>query len=184
MGVMDRPSAWEQPLLETERLVLEPVVEGHAEELCELFRDPDLHRYVPYEEMSLGQHRARCAFWAERWSPDGSELWLNWVGRESETRRVITHFQVTVKGDVTSIAYLVAADFQKKGFAREGMRVVIDYLRDCLAVREVKAWIDARNLASQRLAKSLGMVQVDFIKNADFFKGETSDEFVFSKTFD
>ena len=174
--------SFEQPTLETERLVLEPVVEAHAEELCELFRDPELHRYVPYEEMSLAQHRARCRVWAERWSPDGGELWLNWLGRERETRRAIAHFQATVGRDETSVAYLVAAEFQRKGFAREGMRAVLDYLRDCLAVRDVKAYIDTRNAASQRLAKALGMVQIDLIKDADFFKGATSDELVFALT--
>jgi hypothetical protein len=37
--------------------------------------------------------------------------------------------------------------------------------------------------AKANLAKKLGMVQVEFIKDADFFKGATSDEFVFSKVF-
>jgi ribosomal-protein-alanine N-acetyltransferase len=170
---------FEQPTLETGRLVLEPVVEAHAEELCELFRDPDLHRYVPYEEMKLDQHRARCRVWATRTSPDGSELWLNWAGRERESRTVIAHFQASVTSEEASVAYLVVAAFQRRGFAREGLRAVFDYLRDVLAVPEIKAWIDTRNEPSQRLAKSLGMVQVDFVKDADFFKGETSDEYVF-----
>jgi len=170
---------FEQPMLETERLTLEPVVEAHAEELFELFRDPELHRYVPYEEMSLAQHRSRCRVWAARRSPDGSELWLNWAARRRKNGEVIAHFQATVGRDETSVAYLVAAELQRKGFAREGMRVVLDYLRDVLAVREVKAYIDTRNEASQRLAKALGMVQIDFIKDADYFKGETSDEYVF-----
>ena len=134
--------------------------------------------------MSLAQHRSRCRVWAERWSPDGSELWLNWVARHRENGEAIAHFQATVGRDETSVAYLVATEFQRKGFAREGMRVVLDYLRDVLAVREVKAYIDTRNVASQRLAKALGMVQVGFIKDADFFKGETSDEFVFGAKLD
>lgn len=171
---------FEQPTLHTARLVLEPVVEEHAEELCELYGDPELHRYVPYELMTLGQHRARCRVWATRTSPDGRELWLNWAGRERKSGAVIAHFQATVAVEETSVAYVVAAAFQRKGLAREGMRAVFAYLRDVLAVPEIKAYIDTRNEASQRLAKSLGMVQEDFVKDADFFKGETSDEFVFA----
>ena len=46
----------------------------------------------------------------------------------------------------------------------------------------MKAWSDTRNEASHALAKKLGMSQIDCIKNAAFFKGKSSDEFVFSKT--
>ena len=63
------------------------------------------------------------------------------------------------------------------------MEAILAYLRDRLGAKEVKAWTDTRNEASHRLAKKLGMIQVELIKNADFFKGTNSDEFVFSKVF-
>jgi len=39
--------------LETKRLTLEPILESHAEEMWELFRDPELHHFVPFEPLSL-----------------------------------------------------------------------------------------------------------------------------------
>jgi RimJ/RimL family protein N-acetyltransferase len=78
----------------------------------------------------------------------------------------------------------VARAYQRNGIATEGLETIFKYLRESLSVREIKAWSDTRNEASHRLVRKLGMVQVDFIKDADSFKGGASDEFVFSKVFE
>jgi RimJ/RimL family protein N-acetyltransferase len=111
-------------------------------------------------------------------------LWLNWVGRHKETRALVAHFQAGVKADrIASVGYLVARQYQNQGLATEGLNAVFNYLHGFLGVKEVKAWSDTRNKASHKLAEKLGMVRIDTVKDADFFKGETSDEFVFSKVF-
>lgn len=71
--------------MDTPRLHLEPVTEAHAEELWHLFKDADLHDFVPFEVTTLDQQHVRCARWAIGRSPDGSEIWLNWVGRDRAT---------------------------------------------------------------------------------------------------
>jgi len=135
----------DQLRLETSRLFLEPVEESHAEELWELFRDPELHHFVPFEPQSLEKQRERCSRWAKRCSPDGSEIWLNWAARDKGMRTVIAHFQAGVKQTgVASIGYLVARKHQKQGIAAEGLETVFTYLRDVLHVRELKAWSDRR----------------------------------------
>jgi len=170
--------------LQTQRLTLEPIDESHASALYDLFDDPELHLFVPFEPISIEQQTARCIRWAKRKSPDGKELWLNWAGRDRLTNSVVAHFQAGVaENGVASIGYLVARKFQGQGLAYEGLQAVFQYLQDDLEVREVKAWSDTRNIASHRLAKKLGMSQIQFIKDADFFKGASSDEFVFSKVF-
>lgn len=176
------PTRYEQPALSTLRLALEPITENHARELCELFLDPELHLFVPFEPLPFEKQRERCARWEKRLSPDGDELWLNWAARSKATGDVIAHFQAGVNRDaVASIGYLVARKSQGQGIATEGLENVLAYLRDDLGVHEAKAWIDTRNEPSIRLVKKLGMNQVGFVENADFFKGASSDEFVFSK---
>lgn len=167
----------------TSRLVVEPITEAHAEAMWQLFADPELHRFVPYEPLTLEKQRERCARWEMRRSPDGQELWLNWAGRDKTTNEIMAHFQAGVKADApASVGYLVARAFQRRGFAFEGLDAVFAYLRDALGVHEVKAWTDTRNTASHRLAQKLGMMNVETIKDADFFKGATSDEFVFARS--
>jgi ribosomal-protein-alanine N-acetyltransferase len=173
-----------QPEISTSRMILEPIIESQAYEMWQLFNDSELHHFVPYEPLTQEKQRERCARWSTRCSPDGSERWLNWAGRHKETKEVIAHFQVGIKAtesNVASIGYLVAKSFQRKGFALEGLEAVFTYLRNELGIQEIKAWSDTRNIASHQLAQKLGMVQIDMIKDADAFKGSTSDEFVFSK---
>lgn len=173
-----------QPCLESTNLLLESIDASHAEELCGLFADSDLHHFVPFEPPTLERQRERCERWAKRRSPDGKDLWLNWIARHKSTGQAIGHLQAGLGQDgVASIGYLIARDFQGRGLATEALREVFDYLRRSLGAKEVKAWTDTRNEASHRLAKKLGMAQVELIKNAEFFKGASSDEFVFSKVF-
>ena len=171
-----------QPSIETARLLLEPITEHHAEELCEFFQDRELHTFVPFEAPTLEEQRARCARWEKRRSPDGTETWLNWAARDRATGKLAAHLQVGIQGEgIATIGYVVARSFQRLGLATEAMEAIFVLLRDRFSVREVKAWSDSRNHASHQLAQKLGMVQVEFIKDADFFKGTTSDEFVFSR---
>jgi ribosomal-protein-alanine N-acetyltransferase len=176
---------FKQPTLHTERLTLEPITEAHAKELCDFFSDLELHLFVPFEVPTYEQQRERCARWQKRISPDGTELWLNWAARDKMNGQVKAHIQAGVKNDgVASIGYVVGRKYQTTGIATECLEQVFKYLRDSLKAREVKAWSDTRNEASHRLAKKIGMIQVGIIKDADFFKGSTSDEFVFSKKFE
>ncbi len=175
----------DQPGLNTTRLTLDPITENHAEELWELFRDPELHHFVPFEPQPLEKQRERCAKWAKRRSPDRNEIWLNWIAKDKNASHVVGHFQVGIKQDgVASIGYIVGSVHQNKGYSTEALEAIFRYLRDSLGVQEVKAWSDTRNIASHRLARKLGMLQVEFIKDADFFKGATSDEYVFSRRFE
>lgn len=164
--------------------MLEPVEVSHAEDLWKLFSDRGLHTFVPFEPLSLEKQRERCERWAGRLSPAEDEIWLNWVVRRRDSHAVIGHLQSGIKeaGDAY-VGYLISRDEQNKGFATEALGTVLTYLRDKLDVREVKAWIDTRNEASIRLVRKLGMRQTGLIKDADFFKGSSSDELVFSITF-
>lgn len=178
------PPLFDQPTISTSRLKLEAITEDHTDPLWELFRDPELHRFTPFEPISRDKLRERCSRWSKRRSPDGKELWLNWIARLSSTEEAVGHFQVGINQDgVATIGYLLARRYQNQGLSTETLEAIFSYLTNTLGVREVKAWSDTRNLASHRLAKKLGMLQIELIKDADFFKGASSDEFVFSRKF-
>jgi [ribosomal protein S5]-alanine N-acetyltransferase len=157
---------------------------GHTQELWDLFKDPELHHFVAIDLSSFEKVKERCARWSMRKSPDGTELWLNWAGREKNSQQVIAHFQAGINSDgVATIGYLVARSHHGKGLATEGVEAMFELLRTQFAVKEVRALTDSRNLASHRLAQKVGMAQVGAIKDANSFPGGTSDELVFSRVF-
>ncbi|AGN88066.1 hypothetical protein H650_23950 [Enterobacter sp. R4-368] len=75
------------------------------------------------------------------------------------------------------IAYHVFGRYQKRGVAKQCVRMVIDFLFKHYHLSHVDALIDSRNLASIGLVESLKLKKINELKDADFFKGSTSDEF-------
>ena len=167
-----------EAVLRTRRLDLEPLAERHADELWAPLADPRLYAHLPQDPpQSLAALRERFALLSQRRSPDGDQLWLNWVMRERSDGGSRGRLQATVTADARAwIAYEVFPPFWGRGFAIEGGRRVIEWLIDELGVRELVAEVDSLNAASLKLLQRLGFERASFREAADRFKGRVSDE--------
>lgn len=167
--------------LATKRLILEPVQSAHAVKMCALLSVPDLHRFVPTDPPGLEALTKQYSSWERRLSPQGDELWLNWIARSRESGDLVGHFQAGMgRSGEADIAYTVGKAFQRQGFAKECLTVILNFLFTSAGARTVKALVDTRNVASLNLLQSIGLRQRDLLVKADFFKGESSDEFSYS----
>lgn len=166
-------------VLETRRLLLEPLTVAHAAGLYELLLDRRLYDFVPQDPPATRQAlEDRYRRLSARRSPDGSEAWLNWAVRERATGGYVGTLEATVNGDRTAaIAYAVFVPYQRRGFAAEGCERVLAHLFGDYGVSAVVAEIDTRNAASMALVESLGFGRVSLRENADHFKGASSDEY-------
>ena len=165
--------------LETPRLLLEPILPAHAPMLNESLQDEELYRFIPQDPPpSLEALTDRYDFLSARRSPDGHEAWLNWAVRDKRSGDYVGTLEATVEEDpLAFIAYMVFVPYQRRGFAAEACRRLLEHLVDDYQVRVVAAEIDTRNTASIALVESLGFERVGFQKGADHFKGSTSDEY-------
>jgi [ribosomal protein S5]-alanine N-acetyltransferase len=165
--------------LETPRLLLEPIVPAHAPMLNESLQDEELYRFIPQDPPpSLEALTDRYDFLSARRSPDGREAWLNWAVREKRSGDYVGTLEATVEEDpLAFIAYMVFVSYQRRGFAAEACRRLVEHLVDDYRVGVVAAEIDTRNTASIALVETLGFERVGFQKDADHFKGSTSDEY-------
>lgn len=168
-----------EPLLETARLILEPLVVSHAHALYAALQAPELYRFIPRDPPpSPDSLAARYAILATRHSPDGHELWLNWVLRLRETDVYVGTVEVTVYPNRTAeLAYQVFPPFWHHGFATEACTRVLAHLVADYQVSRVAAEIDTRNAASMHLVERLGFTRVALTPRADYFKGTDSDEY-------
>jgi RimJ/RimL family protein N-acetyltransferase len=168
--------------LPSSRLALEPIREHHGERLFEVLQDPSIYTYVPTEPpASVAALRERYAFLARRQSPDGREAWLNWAIRLESTGVYIGTVQATVREDATALlAYELGAEYRGAGYATEACRAVMRELVREHEVREIRAYVDTRNERSIRLLERLGFGRSGYIREADHFKGSSSDEHVYS----
>lgn len=166
-------------VLETRRLLLEPLTVVHAAVLYEQLLDRRLYAYIPQEPpASERAFEDRYRKLSAQRAPDGSEAWLNWAARARETGGYVGTLEATVYGDRTAaIAYTVFVPYQGRGFAAEGCERVLAHLFGDYGVSRVLAEIDTRNAASVALVEALGFGRVALRKDADHFKGAPSDEY-------
>src|SRR5215213_9348219 len=86
--------------------------------------------------------------------------------------------EATVRENLTAtIAYTVFVPFQRRGLAAEACGRLLEHLFEDYRVGVVAAEIDTRKVASIALVESLGFERVAFHKDADHFKGSSSDEY-------
>jgi [ribosomal protein S5]-alanine N-acetyltransferase len=165
--------------LETARLLLEPLVVGHAAALFEAIQSPNLYTYIPQNPPSSPEAlKTRFEALSGRRSPDGHEDWLNWALHQRTTGVYVGTVQATIRADQTALlAYMIFVPFWRQGYARESCARVLAHLFEDYHVSRVAAEIDTRNTASIRLVEALGFTRVATTPGADFFKGATSDEY-------
>jgi RimJ/RimL family protein N-acetyltransferase len=160
-------------VIRTSRLSLEPVTEQHADGMFRVLDDPSLYRYMPSEiPNSLVSLRERYRMLSSGLSPDGSQLWLNWIVSRIENRIPIGYVQATVPVSLghALMGWTIGRTAQGHGYARESVRTVCGHLMRN-GVAEVRATIDARNARSISVAESVGFVREATLTSEDVLDG-------------
>jgi len=152
----------------TERLELIALTTDDAIDLFPVLDDPALGRWTgEAPPTDAGALRTIYEMWASRRSPDGSELWLNWVVRHRDDGRAVGHLQVTVGEAHTAIAWVIGTPFQRRGFATEAARALIAWLRTDLGASSITASIHPGNAASQAVALRIGLHPTDRLDDGE-----------------
>jgi RimJ/RimL family protein N-acetyltransferase len=163
--VIDLNAGWR-----TERLDFEPLVPAHAAELAPALDDASLHRFIGGAPMSARALAQRYARLAARRSPDGDQLWGNWVLRVRQTGAAIGTVQATLpsRGPAAGpaeVAWVVVKPAQWHGYAKEAARSLTASLTD--DGWSVAAYIHPRHRASQRVASAAGMTVTATVRDGE-----------------
>ena len=139
------------------RLVLEPLRVDHAGEMVDVLSDAGLYAYTggsPPSRERLERRYAHQVAGPDR--PD--ELWHNWVVRLGADGPAVGYVQATLgpQDGVAELAWVVGAEWQGRGIAREAAALVLDHVL-ALGMRRVVAHVHPDHVASQRVAASLGL---------------------------
>jgi RimJ/RimL family protein N-acetyltransferase len=154
------PQLTVQPL-RSARLDLEPLRVAHAAEAAAVFDDARLHRYIGGAPAGEGELRRRYARQVTGRSPDGDELWLNWMVRHRASGELVGTVQATVRdrprgGGVAELAWTVATQHQRRGYAQEAAGAMVSWLRH-RGVDRLVAHIHPQHRASIGVARALGL---------------------------
>lgn len=111
------------------------------------------------------------------------ETWFQFVILEQETDILIgdigIHFMDSENKQV-EIGCTLNKDYQRKGYATESLKTIIDYLIHTLHKHRVIASIDPRNSNSIRLVKRLGFRKEAHFVESLFLNGKWQDDLVFA----
>lgn len=141
----------------TPELTLEPLRVAHAEAMFELLSDAELYRYLDFPPPPSVEHlRAVYAKLEARRSPDGAEIWLNWVVRPHD-HPLVGYVQATIQSRRTAfVAYALGCKYWSRGYAQNAMQAMLEHLAAAYDVVRCLATVEADNRRSIRLLERLG----------------------------
>ena len=146
-------------ILETPRLILRHQELADLASLYELYRDPDVIKYIPDAPRSLQEAREELE-WHMHGHPRHPELGL-WATIHKATGRFIGRCGLlpwTIDGkQEVEVAYLIGKEFWGQGLGTEVAQAILEYGFYQLHLTRLICLIDEANLASIKVAEKIGM---------------------------
>lgn len=159
MCVGARPISLRRATAPVNSLHFEPLQARHAGELFDVLKSPMLYEFIDERPpQSVEALLQRYETLESRRSPDGNQLWLNWVVREPRERRAIGYVQATVEGRKAHVGYVIGKSHWGKGFGTAAVAWLIAQLGS-IGVDQIVATVEDRNERSIRLLEKLGFLQ-------------------------
>jgi ribosomal-protein-alanine N-acetyltransferase len=151
-----------QPTFETTRATLVPTTLADLEPLWEVWRDPDVRRYL-FDDQPVDRARAAevlDACLAE--GPSGRGLWAirekgTVIGCAGLMPVTWSEYDPTGAGLIEPIVALAPA-FWHRGHAVEGLRLLVEHAFDALDLERIAGATDVPNEASHRMLTRAGFV--------------------------
>lgn len=141
--------------LETERLVLEPLIRRHTQALAQVYADPDVARHIggaALDAKATGRQVARFeAVWREHGWGQSAVLER---GTGALLGRVGLH--PWPQWDEVELGYVLARPAQGHGYAAEAATAWLEVASGPLGLDRLTAVVHPDNAASRRLAARLG----------------------------
>ncbi len=156
--------------LRTARLLLEPLLVDHADEMAAVLGDPALYTFTGGAPPGVEELRQQYARQVVGRSADGTEDWLNWVLRVREDGRAVGYLQATVTTEAgrraADVAWVLGTGEQGRGLATEAATAMVRWLL-AQGVDVVTAHVHPDHKASAAVAGRVG-----FAPTPDIVDGE------------
>jgi RimJ/RimL family protein N-acetyltransferase len=149
--------------IRTPRLELAPLRVADADEMVGVLADPALYTVIGGEPPTLAELRDRYVHQVVGRSPDGHDIWANWIVRERWAGRTVIGFvQATIAEDgrTAEVAWLIGVPWQGRGYASEAAAGLVTRLgRE--GIRTIVAHIHPDHLASAGVARAAGLAPTE-----------------------
>ena len=151
-----------QPLV-TERLRLRRSLPDDAPVISRYRSDPTIHRYQGWERTDPDGVRAEIEEMTDR-APGEAGGWVQLSVEDGTSGLLVGDVGMSPAEDepgVIKIGYTMAPEFQGRGYATEAVRALVAYAFDTLGADVVRAYANAKNVSSRRVAEKVGLRLVE-----------------------
>ena len=156
--------------LASERLLLTPLQPDDADEMVDILGDARLYTHTGGTAPDRAALRELYTRQSAGSSPDGSELWFNWIVRDQGSRAALGFVQVTLHRGASAtadVAWVIGTEHQRRGYATEAAAAVLAWLTGRADVRRITAHVADANRASQGVARRLGLVETGEVEDGE-----------------
>jgi [ribosomal protein S5]-alanine N-acetyltransferase len=164
------------PAIETDRLVVRPIVEDDLADLLVVNGDGEVTRFLPY---ATWQSMADARAWFRRMEgiqATGTAIQFVLVHKASQaavgTCLLFRHEEGSARAE---LGYALGRAHWGQGVMGEALGALIGCAFGPLALRRLEAEIDPRNAASCRLVQRLGFTREGLLRQRWVSKGEVKD---------
>lgn len=167
-------------LIATDRLVLRRFRPSDAPVLAAYRSDPSVARYQSWDAPFplLRAETAVANFIASDPSRAG---WFQYAIERTADRQLIGDVAVHLHDNLmqAEIGFTLAGEHQRRGYATEAVRAVLDRLFREQRLHKVTGECDARNVASAGLLERLGFTREGRLRQQTYIKGEWTDDLLY-----
>lgn len=147
-----------QPLiiLETKRCIVREMTLEDLNSLYEIYHAPEITRYM--ENLYADREKEAAYMVSYIKNMYGYYGYGMWVVLDKETDRIIGRagFENREGFQDLELGYLIAVEYQQKGYAGEVCNALLEYAKDKLECKSVHLLVDKENVPSIRLCTKLG----------------------------
>ena len=169
-------------LLETERLIIRNLNPKDVDDFYFYRSNPEVTRYQSFDVMTREQAEKFIESQKDRTFGKPGE-WVQYAIENKETEKLIGDCAIKLDQHdqrIAEIGITLSHTEQKKGFARETMNAVLQFLFSLQDFHRVVEIVDAENESSVKLLENCGFKKEGhFIENI-FFKGKWGSEFQYA----
>ncbi len=143
---------------------------------------PEVTKYQGFDVFSLKQAEDFIKEQTDKEFGTPGE-WVQYGIENKATGRLIGDCAVKLDGHDTRLAEIgitISPQEQKKGFAKETLLAILDFLFSLNDFHRVTETVDAENIASIQLLKSAGFRQEGHFIDNIFFKGKWGSEYQYA----
>jgi RimJ/RimL family protein N-acetyltransferase len=164
MTAPDPPLAWgPQPILTDDIVTLTCVLNEDAPTMAEWDHDPEIARWFDFPPPSEGSEQVeRVLGVIARWQQEyAAGVRITWAVRDAQTTRLLGSVELRPRADGGADAsYTTHPAHRRQGIAARALRLACAWALDEGGFERVIVEHDARNVASEGVARAVGFVEI------------------------